>query len=213
MHVLRQRNTLLREGGSRVELAAWDDQLIRLGARLHVHRRRLAARIKQEAVPVYKHLSQGEDLDIQLLGRSGSLPASLDDEVGLAVAEEAMADEIERRRSEELTRQVSLVGPHRDDFLFLIGGREARAYASQGQQRTIALAWKWAEVAVITEMMHRAPVLLLDDVMSELDHERRKALTDLVQRAVQTFITTTTTAYFDQDLLKEASVIDIRSLY
>ena len=213
LHVLRQRNALLREAGSPVELAAWDDQLIRLGARLHIHRRRLAARIRLEAVPVYEHLSQGETLDIQLIGRSGSLSSSLEEEVALSVVECAMADEIERRRRDEQTRQLSLVGPHRDDFLFLIGGRDARAYASQGQQRTITLAWKWAEVSVITEIMHRAPVLLLDDVMSELDQERRRALTDLVQRAVQTFITTTTTAYFEQELLHEASVIDIRSLY
>lgn len=212
-HVLRQRNTLLREGGSPAEMAAWDDQLIRLGARLHVHRRRLAARIRLEALPVYEQLAQGERLDIQLIGRSGSLPSDLEEEVALSRAEGAMADELERRRSDEQSRQVSLVGPHRDDFLFLIGGRDARAYASQGQQRTVALAWKWAEVSVITEMMHRAPVLLLDDVMSELDQERRRALTGLVQRAVQTFVTTTTTAYFEEDLLHEASVIDIRSLY
>jgi DNA replication and repair protein RecF len=102
-----------------------------------------------------------------------------------------------------------LAGPHRDDITFLVGGRDARAFASQGQQRTIALAWKWAEVVVVTRILNKTPVLLLDDVMSELDDMRRGALTDLVQRDVQTFITTTTTGYFDPALLKAARVVSL----
>ncbi len=76
------------------------------------------------------------------------------------------------RRDEEKARRTTLVGPHRDDVRFEIDGRDARAFASQGQQRTAALAWKLAELEVIEEIAGTTPILLLDDVMSELDESR-----------------------------------------
>lgn len=208
MRVVRQRNALLRDGGSDGDLKPWDQQLTKLGSRLHTHRSRLARRVAEAASPVYSHLAPGEQLELKVSAKCGLL------EVGAAgpsleAAEEALAEEIERRRADERSRKISLVGPHRDDIIFNISGRDARAYASQGQQRTIALAWKWAEVAIVTEVLKRAPVLLLDDVMSELDESRRRALTDLMQRDTQTFITTTTTDYFEPGLLRAARVVPL----
>jgi DNA replication and repair protein RecF len=104
---------------------------------------------------------------------------------------------------------MTLAGPHRDDVEFVVNGRRARSFASQGQARTIVLAWKMAELAVTEELTGGSAVLLLDDVMSELDATRRRALTAEVGERVQTFITTTTTAYFDPDLLRQASVVAI----
>jgi DNA replication and repair protein RecF len=104
---------------------------------------------------------------------------------------------------------VTLVGPHRDDIVFLVDDRNARTFASQGQQRTIALAWTLAKVSVVEDITHQKPMMLLDDVMSELDTDRRRALTGLVQRGVQTIISTTNTGYFDEALLKQAAVITI----
>lgn len=207
--VIRQRNALLRDDGSPPTLEPWDAQLITLGARLHVHRRRLAGRILDAAAPIYAHLAGGESLDVHMCDGCGLGQGDLDDELEIARVEEALGTELARRRGDERARKVSLVGPHRDDVTFLINGRAARSYASQGQQRTISLAWKWAEVAVVTSVLSRTPVLLLDDVMSELDESRRGALTDLVQRDVQTFVTTTTTGYFDPTLLKRAQVVTL----
>lgn len=104
---------------------------------------------------------------------------------------------------------MTLVGPHRDGIVFLIDDRNARTFASQGQQRTVALAWTLAKVAVVEDITRRKPVLLLDDVMSELDADRRRALTSLVQRDVQTIISTTNTGYFDSRLLEQATVVTI----
>jgi len=184
-----------------------------LGARLHVHRRRLAGRVVEAAAPIYNHLASGETLDMRMCERCGVGSDDLSHQVEVARVESALTEELTKRRNDERMRRVSLVGPHRDDITFLLGGRDARAYASQGQQRTIALAWKWAEVAIVTEMLNRRPVLLLDDVMSELDEVRRAALTDLVQRDIQTFITTTTTGYFDPALLREARVVALGGEY
>lgn len=207
--VVRQRNALLKDEGTAAALEPWDVQLVGLGAKLHAHRRRLLQRVRVVAAPIYEHMAAGEVLDIRMVDRCG---LGTDDPSHDITAEEvssALQRELKRRRAEERARKVSLVGPHRDDITFSISGRDARTYASQGQQRTLALAWKWAEVAVIGEVLRRTPVLLLDDVMSELDETRRRALTDLVQREVQTFVTTTTIGYFDPALLKRAQVVTL----
>jgi DNA replication and repair protein RecF len=121
----------------------------------------------------------------------------------------AMRAEMARRAGEERSRAVTLVGPHRDDFTLTIQGRDARSFGSQGQQRTIALAWKLAEVELVEEVLHRKPVLLLDDVMSELDASRRAALSEVVASRIQTVVTTTTTGYFTPETLASATIVDI----
>lgn len=208
--VVRQRNALLRDEAPQVSVDPWDEQLIRLGARLHTHRRRLARQVLDAAAPIYTHLAAGETLKATMCDRCGLGTHDLTASIETGEAETALREELARRRIDERARGVTLAGPHRDDLAFLIGQRDARVFGSQGQQRTIALAWKWAEVVVIETIMKKAPILLLDDVMSELDESRRGALTDLVQRKVQTFVTTTTTTYFDPALLREARVIDLR---
>ena len=101
------------------------------------------------------------------------------------------------------------MGPQRDDLAFRVEGRDARSFASQGQQRTIVLAWKMAEVKVATEIRGTTPLLLLDDVMSELDEERRRSLTRFMQKDMQTVITTTNLGYFSQDILDVTQVIQL----
>jgi DNA replication and repair protein RecF len=207
--VVKQRNALLRDEASVAELAAWDEQLIHLGARLHTHRRGLARRIIDAAAPVYEHLSDGEALTLRLADRCGTGCDDVAIDLERAQVERSLRAELDRRRPDESARKVSLVGPHRDDLVFEVNGHDARSYASQGQQRTIALAFKLAEVSVVSEVLRRAPVLLLDDVMSELDEARRAALTDLVQREIQTFVTSTTTGYFDPELLRSALIVPV----
>jgi len=104
---------------------------------------------------------------------------------------------------------VTLTGPHRDDIVIEIDGRDARSFASQGQQRTVALAWKLAEVAVVEDVLRRKPVLLLDDVMSELDADRRAALSEVVSNEVQTIVTTTNTGYFSPEMLERSLVVPV----
>lgn len=210
IRVIRQRNAVLRDEGPQTDLDPWDHQLVTLGARLHLHRRRLLVRVAEAAAPVYSHLAGGESFRLQLVDRCG-LREGAQGTDNQTIVEEALSAELERRRADERARKTSLVGPHRDDITFVVGAHDARAYASQGQQRTVALAWKWAEVAIITELLGKTPVLLLDDVMSELDSSRRNALTDLVQRTTQTFVTTTTTEYFDPALLRAARLVNLEA--
>lgn len=209
MRVVRQRNTLLRDEAPTSELEPWDDQLIVLGARLHVHRRRLTHRIMETASLVYERLAAGEGLSLSMTDRCGTRSLSPTEACDASHVEKTLAVELKNRRADERSRKTTVVGPHRDDVVFLVNGRDARAFASQGQQRTIALAWKWAEITVVTDVLHTTPVLLLDDVMSELDESRRRALTGLVQTNIQTFLTTTSTHYFDPSLLTASHVITL----
>lgn len=208
--VVRQRNRLLRDGATRDALRPWSVQLVALGARLHTHRRRLLKRVADSMRPAYTRLSGGEELQVLMEDRCGVGVSAVDTDISHETVAGCMDEQIAARSSEEIERRVSLVGPHRDDVLFTIGGRDARAFASQGQQRTLALAWKLAEVEVVRSVLSKTPVLLLDDVMSELDQDRRAALTAVMQQDIQTFVTTTNTGYFDPALLRSAAVVDIR---
>ncbi len=122
---------------------------------------------------------------------------------------EAFLSALDACFADELRRGITLVGPHRDEIRFSIDGRDARAFASQGQQRSLVLAWKVAEVEVTRDILGRPPLLLLDDVMSELDASRRSAFLELVQTGVQTVITTTNLGYFSSEVLERAKVVGI----
>jgi DNA replication and repair protein RecF len=203
---VRQRNALLRDGVSGAEMDVWDDQVVSLGSRLVVHRLRLLERIMEHAARRYAEMAGGEGLGYTYADRCGLGECA---DLDAASVAEALRVELHRRGAEEQRRLVTLAGPHRDDIVLRIEGKDARLFASQGQQRTIALAWKLAEVAVVEDVMHREPILLLDDVMSELDAERRSALSDLVAGEIQTVVTTTNTTYFTEDLLARALVVPI----
>lgn len=203
---VKQRNALLRDGAPDSEMDAWDDQVVSLGARLVVHRTGLLERLMRHAAAGYAEMATGETLEYVYADRCGlATCASLD----VTLIESAMRDEMRRRHAEERRRLVTLVGPHRDDIVLRIDGMDARAFASQGQQRTIALAWKLAEVSMVEEVLRREPVLLLDDVMSELDADRRRALSEVVADKIQTIVTTTNTGYFTDELLSHARVVEI----
>ena len=116
---------------------------------------------------------------------------------------------LDERRDEELRRGITLTGPHRDEILFTIDGRDARSFASQGQQRSVVLAWKIAEVAVTRDILGRPPLLLLADVMSELDASRRESIMHFIEDGVQTVITTTNLGYFSDLVLEEAKVVEV----
>jgi DNA replication and repair protein RecF len=111
--------------------------------------------------------------------------------------------------SEEARRGTTLLGPQRDDLCLYINGAEARIYGSQGQQRTVALALKLAEFRLIEDYVGEPPVMLLDDVMSDLDDMRRAHLLRWVRRRCQTFLTCTNLRYFPPDILADAAIFHV----
>jgi DNA replication and repair protein RecF len=170
---LAQRNALvarLREGGGAEEsLRSWDMQLARHGIALMADRRAAAEAICDRFAQLGEELGVGEELELSYRPRSS------------ATAPEELAEELGARLETDLSRGFTSHGPHRDELALRRGGRELRAYGSQGQQRLALLALLLAEREALAEQRGVVPLLLLDDVMSELDRQRRGALVELLR--------------------------------
>lgn len=204
--VLVQRNNLLKGAGlgsgprpDWAELEVWDVQFVNLAARLHAKRARAVRRLSRLAAEAHRQITAGrEGLSLSYLAAvgPGASRVALGGEDGERDPEpedlrERLGTELGRVRPAEYRRGMTLLGPHRDDVLLAINGTEARSFASQGQQRTAALAMKLAEIEFMREDTGEYPVLLLDDVMSELDGERRRFLLQVAGEKTQVFVTTT----------------------
>jgi DNA replication and repair protein RecF len=180
--VLRQRAALLKQAGGRLSsdieltLDVWDDKLATFGTKLGDERRQLVTNLEPLVTDAYRALA-GKDVALELQyepqWRQGD---------GLRAA-------LAAARTDDVRRQVNSVGPHRDDVEVLLAGLPARTHASQGEQRTMALALKLAAHRLVTERHGEAPVLILDDVLSELDESRATALLGNLPRG-QILITT-----------------------
>ena len=201
---VEQRNRLLKdEFPDEALIEAWDASVSLGGATLLHARRRLFARLAARVSEVYGRVSGGEEL-------ACSYSCTLGEGVeGLSRDElrDLFYERLRAGRGEDLRRRQTCVGPHRDDVAFSIEGRDARSFGSQGQQRTVALAVKMAEVGLAEELLGSRPLLLLDDVMSELDEARREAVMAYVRGGIQTVVTTTNLGYFSPELLDAAEVI------
>ena len=200
-----QRNRLLRD--ERVDLSlldAWDASVALGGATLLAARMRLFVRLAEKVGEAYGVISGGEALSCSYVCTLGE---NLE-ELGRDELRDLFLDRLDAGRAEDLRRQQTCVGPHRDDVSFVVGGRDARAFASQGQQRSVVLALKMAEVELAGEILGSQPILLLDDVMSELDEARRAAVVRFVGEGIQTVVTTTNLGYFSPELLDAAKVVD-----
>jgi DNA replication and repair protein RecF len=187
--VLRHRNALLRGGvrdqEARDTLAVFDEQLVQAGGELVRGRLRLVARLAGAVDRSYRALAE-RARGVVASYRSDWAPP--DPEPG--AVEAALRAAVAEQHRQEVERGVTLVGPHRDDWRLEIDGRDSRTHASQGEQRTLALALRLAAHRVVTDVVGTEPVLLLDDVFSELDGERARALVTALPGAAQTVVTT-----------------------
>ena len=210
--VLRHKNRLLKDEAPAALVGAMNETLVTCGAQLSCYRAALFEKLAASMASYYAEITDGhERLD------AGFVPSWEEHDplsfatrtFGRDEARGRLQAEIARRRDEERARRRALVGPHADYVEFFVAGRNAALYGSQGQQRSIVLAFKLAEAALIQEMLGQKPVLLLDDVMSELDAGRRNALVSFIEGDIQTFITTANLAYFDEGLLARARVVEL----
>ena len=191
--VLEQRNSLLKkiaagEGGEDM-LEAWNQELVQLGTEIASARQKAVDDLAPEAARCHAQIAAGERLEIEYQGPPENLPEAVNNSLG-----------------EDLRRGTTSVGPHHDDLKILLEGQEARSFASQGQQRTAVVSLKLAEAALIESRGGERPVLLLDDVLSELDGERRAALLGEVGGGGQVIITSVEAGPFPPDLMARAMV-------
>ena len=186
--MLIQRNALLKDVLRKPELEdtleIWDEQLTRYGAMLTRRRLDYVQILSKRAARFHKGISGGkEKLEIRYVSTADAV--SEDSERGL---EQKLADKFRQNRKNDVKLGATLAGPHRDDIEILINGKNAKSFASQGQQRSAVLSLKLAEAAVLKERMGEEPVILLDDVLSELDNGRQDFLLNELKDC-QVFIT------------------------
>jgi DNA replication and repair protein RecF len=189
---LYQRNALLkklREGRRDLnELEVWTNRMVEEGSRVVLYRRQTMEEIGASLNHYHQLMSNEQETLHCLYKGSGSLPDTLD----LTAIQEGFWRSLLRRSDDERRRGYTLVGPHRDDLQIQMNQRwELRVYGSQGQQRTAALALKLAMVDLIEKTQGKAPLLLLDDVFSEFDSDRKQELLRLLTVGTQTVISTT----------------------
>ena len=198
--ILKQRNAVLKDIRERLaapdDLPPWDAQLAKSAAYIVTRRIAAVAQLGALSARVQAVLAAGEELALayEIAGVGAEDFAEDDMTEALHVWYNKMLCE---GRARDIARAATGVGPHLDDLVLRVGGMSLRSYGSQGQQRTGALALKLAELFYLQENIGEAPILLLDDVMSELDADRRRALLDFIRHEhIQTFITATDAAYF-----------------
>ncbi len=226
--ILRQRNALLKgvqksdlsrqnlfsspesmsesESSSPSELALWDAQLAIAGSR--VIRRR--ARVLQRLVPFAQSWHQAISGSTETLEIRYAPNVELVDDNPEAL-QKAFLDKIQQRAIVERHQGTTIVGPHRDEVEFTINNTPARQYGSQGQQRTLVLALKLAELKLIEEVIGESPLLLLDDVLAELDLSRQNQLLDAIQDRFQTLITTTHLGSFDAQWINSSQILEVKA--
>lgn len=187
-HTLFQRNALLKEIYKHPELeetlCIWDDYIISLGAQIIFERIKFINKLNVIAADFHKGISKGrEELSIDYVSSSG---ISLDDTQEIIVNK--LKDNFLKCKKEDIKLSCTNCGPHRDDLDFFINSMKAKNFGSQGQQRSVVLSLKLAEAQMLKEYFGEPPVVLLDDVLSEIDRSRQEFLLDNT-RGCQTFIT------------------------
>lgn len=208
LKILKQRNVLLKKVAAgrmkRDVIDYWDRQLVPAGVKIIAARQAMVRKLGVLADEAYEKIAECSTpftltYENQLLKEDSSLEMLPD----------RYSNELLKRRTSEIERGQTLVGPHRDDMGIFSGGIDLRSFGSQGEQRSAALALKIAELKIISEKAGELPILLLDDVLSELDEYRRRALLRQIGEAVQTIITSTNAEYVHEIGVVDANVIRI----
>ncbi len=178
--VVNQRNTLLKEAGFHQDLkdtlSVWDEQLVNFGIPVIERRKRFVEQLNEIVFDIHSQLT-GKKEKIKIIYEPDVMPEHFSDQIAFC-------------RERDLKMKTTTAGPHRDDISFLIGDVDIRKFGSQGQQRTAALSLKLAEIELVKKIIHDTPILLLDDVLSELDSSRQTYLLDQIHH-IQTLISCT----------------------
>ncbi|WP_278954255.1 DNA replication/repair protein RecF [Lactobacillus apis] len=211
--VLQQKNNYLKQLASGAAhdtlfLDVLSDQLAGVAAEVIVRRFKFLHFLDNYAQNAYTSISSSNE-KLKISYRPSVKDITEDDDVE-TVYQKLLAS-FQKNKQMELLKKTTLSGPHRDDIEFKLDGKDAHLYGSQGQQRTIALSVKLAEIQLVHHLTSEYPLLLLDDVMSELDHSRQSALLNYIHGKTQTFITTTDLEGISWEIIKKPKVYRIKS--
>ena len=214
--ILNQRNSLLKSmisgeqanGNSTME--AWDENLVHYGSEIIEKRCNLLASVREKFIKYMNYFFPGIQVDIAyifswdrsireaLTGAAPNNPVNSQDSIISYPIKDIFNLKLKQGFKKDLLLKTTLVGPHRDDLLITINGKDIRSFGSQGQQRIAAICLKFCEIHILEEELRTEPILLLDDVLSELDNERRNKLIEIIKNKFQTFVTTTNISFLDK---------------
>lgn len=197
-----------RASDQSTELALWDAQLAATGTRVIRRRARVLERLAPLAQTWHESISGGHEKLVIRYQPNVPLPDQGDRDDPRSI-QHTFLEKIQSRALAEYHQHTSLVGPHRDDIELLINQTPARQFGSQGQQRTLVLSLKLAELALIETVIGEPPLLLLDDVLAELDLKRQNQLLETIEDRFQTLITTTHLGAFESRWLKESQILTV----
>lgn len=208
--VLRQRNKYLKElqtkkATDKVYLEILSEQLSESGSQIIFKRLEFLQELEKYADKLHNQITQGkEHLQFQY-------ESTLKEYQGKSVLElkQSLIEQYKTMMDKEIFQGTTLLGPHRDDVRFMLNDKNVQVYGSQGQQRTAALSVKLAEIDLMKEKTHEYPILLLDDVLSELDGARQTHLLKTIQNKVQTFLTTPGLSDVAQQLINKPKIFRI----
>ncbi len=197
---LAQRNSLLKRGYhyAAPQLFAWNIRLSELGGQIARHRSELVDEFNEFAAEIYENLSKSP----------ASVEVSYTSSLALEKYESQLLEQLERNAERECERGFTLYGPHRDDMQVLLNAHNVQEAASRGETRTLLLMLKLLEARLLERVRGARPILLLDDVFSELDGKRRQALTNYLND-YQTFITTTDADVVVQHFMDSCTIIPL----
>ncbi|MGN0194105.1 MAG: DNA replication/repair protein RecF [Pseudoramibacter sp.] len=193
---LSQRNALLKEvrrsPSAGVLLDSWDAQLVESGTKLVRYRLAYLKRLNETAKPLHDSLSDHKE-QLNLAYSSNLIDQAADE----SAIQKRFAAKLKESRSRDIERGATGYGPHVDDLAITIDGMEARKFASQGQQRTAAIALKLSQIAIYQKITGESPIVLLDDILSELDEVRQEKILEILGQT-QAFITCTDSRFSDR---------------
>ena len=209
--LLRQRNKYLKQlkygqQHDRVLLTVLSDQLAAYGAEVIVARHHFLQHLEKWAADLHYQIS----LNQEKLHLAYVTQVKVDDKTTVDQAYHDLLKQYADNQEREIDQGPTMYGPQRDDIRFMVNGKNIQAFGSQGQQRTTALSVKLAEIDLMKEQTGEYPLLLLDDVLSELDPVRQTHLLTAIQDKVQTFLTTTSLSDVARQLIKEPTIFEIK---
>ena len=202
---LQKANYLQNFGISGEMLDVFNSQLAIASSNIVYLRMKFLNEIEKIAQIKHKSISELENLNIEYESDV------IENLIPIEKMTEIFLDALNNSKEKEIQRQTCLIGPHRDDICFSINKNDARKFASQGQQRTLILALKLAELDIISNKTGDNPLLLLDDVLAELDDKRQNFLLRSIKPEIQTIITSVDTFFFDEEFLEDVDIIKIEN--
>ncbi|MBI21606.1 MAG: hypothetical protein CL780_05100 [Chloroflexi bacterium] len=211
-NVIKQRNHLLKsikeKKSLEKELVFWDDRLIYEAANIFITRNKFIGKLFNSIVPIHSKLSGGDEIEISYKPKI-SLSQSNINNLNREQLENLIKENLMKFKTLEISQGTSLIGPHRDDIEIKFNGQIANGYASRGQSRIITLSMKLSEAELLKELTGYSPILALDDILSELDEDKRKIVLGTLGNYEQVLITSTDAFFLQKINLPKISVYNI----